>query len=155
MEIAQLCKSAYNNHLQQPIYLCHKRKMSQIWQVNKLWHSKKVTPWCTPTPLNQSPYQVSAFYTLWNPRNSLDKIFKLMVTITRSKVKSRSHHDVAHLQPLTNTRTKNQHPTPYGFRDIAQTRFYRSRSLRQGQRSNQGHTMTLQTYTPNQCPYQV
>ena len=26
--------------------------------------------------------------------------------------------------------------TPYSFRDIARTRFYRSRSLRQGQRSN-------------------
>ena len=49
------------------------------------------------------------------------------------KVKSRSHHDVAHLQPLTNVPTKHQLPTPYGFRDIARTRFYRSRSLRQGQ----------------------
>ena len=45
----------------------------------------------------------------------------------------RSHHDAAHLQPLTNVPTKYQLPTPYGFRDIAQTRFYRSRSLRQGQ----------------------
>ena len=49
------------------------------------------------------------------------------------KVKSRSHHDVAHLHPLSNVRTKYQLPTPYGFRDIAQTRFYRLRSLRQGQ----------------------
>ena len=64
------------------------------------------------------------------------------------KVKSRSHHDAAHLQPLTNVPTKYQLPTPYGFRDIARTRFYRSRSLRQGQRSNQGQTMTLHTYTP-------
>ena len=36
----------------------------------------------------------------------------------------------------------------YGFQDIARTRFYRSRSLWQGQRSNQGQTMTLHTYTP-------
>ena len=64
------------------------------------------------------------------------------------KVKSRSHHDAAHLQPPTNVPTKHQLPTPYGFIDIAQTRFYRSKSLRQGQRSNQGHTMTLHTYTP-------
>ena len=64
------------------------------------------------------------------------------------KVKSRSHHDVAHLHPLTNIPTKYQLPTPYGFQDIARTRFYRSRSLQQGQRSNQGHTMTLHTYTP-------
>ena len=66
----------------------------------------------------------------------------------RSKVKSRSHHDVAHLQPLTNIPTKYQLPTPYGFRDIAQTRFYRSRSLQQDQRLNPGHTMMLHTYTP-------
>ena len=51
------------------------------------------------------------------------------------KVKSRSDHDVAHLQLLTNVPTKYQLPTPHGFRDIARTRFYRSRSLRQGQRS--------------------
>ena len=36
MEIAQLCKSAYNDQLQQSIYLCQRRKMSQIWQVNTL-----------------------------------------------------------------------------------------------------------------------
>ena len=64
------------------------------------------------------------------------------------KVKSRSYHDVAHLQPLTNVPTKYQLPTPYGFRDIARTRFNRSRSPLQGQRSNQGHTMTLHTYNP-------
>ena len=68
--------------------------------------------------------------------------------MTRLKVKSRSHIDAAHLQPLTNVPTKHQLPTPYGFRDIAWTRFYKSRSLQQGQRSNQGQTMTLHTYTP-------
>ena len=40
MEIAQLYKSSYNNQLQQFICLCHKRNMSQIWQVNTLWQSK-------------------------------------------------------------------------------------------------------------------
>ena len=68
--------------------------------------------------------------------------------MARSKVKSRSDHDVAHLQPLTNIPAKYQLPTPYGCRDIARTRFSNSRSLRQGQRSNQGQTMTLHTYTP-------
>ena len=67
--------------------------------------------------------------------------------MARSKVKSWSDHDVAHLQPLTNVPTKHQLPTPYGFRDIARTRFHSSRLL-QGQRSNQGQTMTLHTYTP-------
>ena len=35
----------------------------------------------------------------------------------------------AHLQPLTNVPTMYQLPTPHSFRDIARTRFYRSRSL--------------------------
>ena len=48
---------------------------------------------------------------------------------------------------LTNVLTKYQLPTPYGFRYIARTRFSNSRSLRQGQRSNQGQTMTLHIYT--------
>ena len=49
------------------------------------------------------------------------------------KVKSRSDHDAAHLHPLTNVPSKYQLPTPHGFRDIARTRFYRSRSLWKGQ----------------------
>ena len=44
------------------------------------------------------------------------------------KVKSRSHHDIAHLHLLTNVPTKYQLPTLYHFRDIARTRFDRSRS---------------------------
>ena len=55
----------------------------------------------TYTP-NQCPHQVSTFYALWNTKNSPDKILKLMVITTRSKVKSRSHHDLAYLPPLTN-----------------------------------------------------
>ena len=62
------------------------------------------------------------------------------------KVKSRSNHDAGHIHPLTNVPTKYRLPTPYGFRDKAQTRFYRSRSLRQ--RSNQGQSIMLHTYTP-------
>ena len=55
------------------------------------------------------------------------------VTTARSKVKSRSHHDVLHLHTLANVPTQYQLPTPYGFQDILRTRFYRSRSLWQGQ----------------------
>ena len=36
----------------------------------------------------------------------------------RSKVKSRSNYDIAHLHPLTNVPTKYQLPSPYSFRDI-------------------------------------
>ena len=38
--------------------------------------------------------------------------------MARSKVKSRSHHDTAHLRPLANVSTKYQLFTPYGFGDI-------------------------------------
>ena len=88
--------------------------------------------------LQSTPYGINEI----NP----DKILKLMVA--RPKVKSRSHHDVAHLHPVTIVPTKYQLSIPYGFQDIAQTGFYRSRSLQQGQRSNQGHTMMLHTYIP-------
>ena len=88
------------------------------------------------------------FYTLPNPKNSPNNTLKLIVTMTRSNIKSRTHHDVACLQILSNVPTKYQLPTPYGFRDLARTKFYRSRSIRQGQRSNQGLTMMLHTCTP-------
>ena len=76
-----------------------------------------------------------------------------LVTMAKSKVKPRSYHDVAHLHALTNVITKYQLPTPCSFRDIAQTRFFKLKVTTA--RSNQGHTMTLHTSTPNQCPYQV
>ena len=46
-----------------------------------------------------------------------------MVALVKSKVKSRSHPAVAHLRPLTSVPAKYQLVTPYGFRDIAQTKF--------------------------------
>ena len=97
--------------------------------------------------LHQYPYQVSPSYTLQFPRYNPDKILEVKVTTARSKIKSRSHHDIANLHSLANVPTQYQLPTPYGFRDIARTIFSNSRSLRQGQRSNQGQTMTLHTYT--------
>ena len=71
-----------------------------------------------------------------------------MVTTARSKVKSRLHYDVTHLQPLTNVHTKNQLPTLYGFRDIARTKFFKGKVLWQDPKPNQGHTMTLHSYNP-------
>ena len=53
-------------------------------------------------------------------------------------------HTYIYIHPLTNVLPS----TPYGIQEIAQTRFYMSRSLWRGQRSNQGHTMTLHTYNP-------
>ena len=66
--------------------------------------------------------------------------------MARSKVKSRSHHDVLHLHTLGNVPTQYQLPTPYSFQDVPRTRFCMSRSLQQGQRSNQGQAMTMHTY---------
>ena len=63
-------------------------------------------------------------YTLQFPRYSPDKILEVKVTTARSKVKSMSHYDVAHLRPLTNVPTKYQLPTPYSFRDTTRTNFF-------------------------------
>ena len=60
-------------------------------------------------------------------------MLKVKVTTARSKVKARSHHDVAYIQLRNTVPTKYQLPTPYGCQDIAQARYYRSRSLWQGQ----------------------
>ena len=97
---------------------------------------------------NQCPYHISTSCTLQFLRYSPNKILQVKVTTARSKVKSRSHPDIAHPQPLTNVPTKYQLLTPYGFRDVAWTRFYMLRTLRQDQRSKQGPTMTLHTYNP-------
>ena len=50
-------------------------------------------------PLTNIPTKCQPSTPYRMPRNSPDKILKLVVTTTRSEVKSRSHHDVAHLQP--------------------------------------------------------
>ena len=174
MEIAQLCKSACNNQLQQSIYLCHKRKKSQIGEHTfaepklKLHHDAHLHPLTyVPTKCELSaPYGIQEIAKILKPmvtmtrskdisgshQIEIDKILKPTVTLTRSKDKSGSHHDVAYLQPLTNGPTNYQLSTPYDFRDIAQTIFYSSKSQQQGQRSNQGHTMTLLTYTPQPMP---
>ena len=67
--------------------------------------------------------------------------------MARSKVKLRSHHDILHLHTIANVDIQYQLPAPYGFQNIPLTRFYRSRSLWQGQRSNQVYAMMLHTYT--------
>ena len=68
-----------------------------------------------------------------------------------SKVKGQSvlHHDVAHLKPSTNVPTTYKLPTPYSFWDITWRRFYRSRSLQQGQIKVTWHSTPT---PPNQCP---
>ena len=70
-----------------------------------------------------------------------------------SKVKSRSHYDVAHLHPEQCPYQVSTSYTSYGFQDIARTKIYRSSSLQQGQIKV---TLLRSTPTPpNPCPYQV
>ena len=57
-------------------------------------------------------------------------------------------HTYIYIHLLPNVPIKCQPSTPYGIQEIAQTSFYRSSSLQQGQRSNQGHTMMLHTCNP-------
>ena len=63
-----------------------------------------------------------SLYPLYeNKKDKLKK--KVKVTMARSKVKSRSHHDGLHLHTLTNVPTKYQLSTPYGFQDIPRQDF--------------------------------
>ena len=61
----------------------------------------------------------------------------------------------AHLHPLTNVPTKYQLPTPYGFRDIARTRFYRSRSLCMVKSRSDDDVAHLQPLTNVPTKYQL
>ena len=61
------------------------------------------------------------------------------------KLQNQGHTMTMHLQPPTSVATKYQLPTPYGCRNTVWTRYYRSRSLQQNQRSNLGHTMMMHT----------
>ena len=96
-------------------------------------------------PLSNVPtkYQLP---TLCSFRDNVRTNSKGQGQYSKKKVKSRSHHDVEHTQPPTNASSKYQLPTLYSCRDITPTIYYRSRSLWQGQMSNQVHTMTLHTY---------
>ena len=86
MEIAELCKSTYDNQLQQSLlYLCDRNVVNTL-----MLH--------THSP-NQYSYKVSTSYMLWFPRYSPGKVM-----VTMGKVRSRSY-DVAHIYPSTNVPT--------------------------------------------------
>ena len=74
MEIAQLCKSAHNNQVQQSIYLCHKRNMSQIWQMNTLCRAKAKGHTMMHTYTSQSMFLPSVSLLHLTEFKSLDKI---------------------------------------------------------------------------------
>ena len=56
-------KCAFNNWLQQSAYLCDKRNMSQIWQVNTIWQSQGYRSHHDVAHL-QTPTNVSTKYLL-------------------------------------------------------------------------------------------
>ena len=94
----------------------------------------KVTPWCcTPTTLNQCPYQASTFYTLWFPRYSLDKILYVKVTTQDQRSNQGQTMTLHTYTPYSMSLPSINFLHLYSFLDVARTRFYRSRSLQQGQ----------------------
>ena len=66
-----------------------------------LWKAQRSPNIAHLHPSNQRPVHISISYALQFPKYSLGKIFKLKVITARSKVKSRSHHDITQLHPLT------------------------------------------------------
>ena len=75
------------------------------------------------------------------------KILKVTVTTAGSKVKARSHHDAAHLQPISNVPTKYQPPTPsYTVSKMSPDKILKVKVTKG--RSNQGHTIMLHIYSP-------
>ena len=74
-------------------------------QCDMMFDTYTLKPMSLPS-INSLDLTVSEIY-------SPDKLVK--VTTTRSKVKSRSHHDVAYLQAFTNVPTKYQHLSPQAF----------------------------------------
>ena len=86
MEIVHLIRGTFYNQLQQSIYLCHKRNMRQIWQLNTLCRAKRSHHVEHPQPLTnvhtKRQPSTPTRSKIW-PKHEL----KLMVTATRSKMK--------------------------------------------------------------------
>ena len=123
------------------------------------FRANSVTGCCTPTPLSNvlTKNQLPIPDVFWD----IATIFSYSRSLQHGQRSNQGHTMTLHTNPLANFPTMYQPPTPYGLLVIPQTnftfwtRFSNSRSLGQGQRSNQGQTMAWHTYTPNQCPYQV
>ena len=105
---------------------------------------------CIPQPITN----VSPTCILWFLRYNPDKILKVKVTAAVSEEKSRSHHDVAHLQTPTSVPTPYQVSTSYALQFLRYS-LDKILKVKVTARSNQGNIMTLHTYTPNQCPYNL
>ena len=74
-----------------------------------------------------------------------------------SKIKSRSHYDVAHLHPPPPTNVPSRRS--FNFLYFTASEYSPDKILKAKvtttTRSNESHTMMLHTYIPNQCTYSV
>ena len=86
------------------------------------WSNQGLTMKLQTCTSKQWRYWESVSYTSLFPRYCLDKTSKFKFTTARSKVKSTSQHDEAHLnpQPLNRPSINYLH---HGFRDMERTRF--------------------------------
>ena len=90
--------------------ICLKYSNKTFWQSqSQILHQGHCMTLHTYTP-NLKPITLPQF-----PRYKPHNILKVKATKARSKVKSRSHHHIAHLDHPTNVPTKYQLPTLYGF----------------------------------------
>ena len=96
---------------------------------------------------------MSTFYILRNLRNS--RILKLMVTMTRSKLKSKLQFDLSHLQPLRNVPTKHQPPNFFQRYCPDKLLKVKITTVKSKVKSRSHHDIICTPTTPTQFPYQV
>ena len=77
---------------------------------------------CIPTS-HQYPYPVSTSYTLQVLRYNPERYYRLRSLQQGLKIKSRSHHDLAHLQPQKMSLPSINLATSYSFWNTARTNF--------------------------------
>ena len=92
-------------------------------------------------------------YMLWFLRYSLDKTLK--ATTARSKVRSRSCHDLCTPTPPYQCRCYVSTSYTLRFSRYSPHMILKIKILLQGQMSNKSVTMMLHICTSNQCPRQV
>ena len=109
-----------NNQLQQSIYLCDRRNMSQILQQKTFWQSQGHT-----------------------------KVILHLIRYSHNmilKVRARSQHDNIHIHLITNLPTKYQHPNLLQFPRYGQNLILKAKVTTA--RPNEGYTMSLHTFAP-------
>ena len=116
--------------------------------------NQRLSPGHTMTLQTYNPQSTS--YTLWFLRYRPNKALQVKVTTARSKVKSRSHHDILYiLYTLAIVPTQYQLPTPYSFQDMALTRFFGQGHYGKVKGQIKVTPCCCTPTTPNKFPYKV